>query len=764
MIYCKSIDMQIPAKAGLHMAHAENCKIQGLVDNITYQNPDNGYTVCTVDCDGEPVTVVGNIPMLCEGEYISAQGSWTNHTTYGRQFVVESYQKELPATTESILAYLSSGVIKGIGPVTAKRIVDKYGEDTLKVIEEHPEWLSDIKGVTAKRLESISKSFKEQYGMRQVMLYFQGMLSPAMSLKVYKQWGNAAVDILRTNPYLLCEEIDGIGFERADQMALKMGFLTDSEDRLCAGVKYVLSLELNRNGNCCVPIEALISKSSAALGSDRHTVENVIGMLSQNGEVVAVKNSVGEIIVYLESVYRTEKFVAEKLMLVDDAVINIPVDNPDKEIERVEREKGLEFAPLQRVAIKSALERGVVVVTGGPGTGKTTVIRAIIALFEKIGKSICLAAPTGRAAKRMTVATGYEAKTIHRLLECDFGGEEKIEFRRNEDNFLDEEVIIIDEASMVDVFLFCSLLRAVRPGSRLILIGDADQLPPVGAGEVFGDIIRSCAFMTVRLTDIFRQAQDSRIVTNAHLINEGRMPFLENKGDFFYLKRDNSNDVRTLVRDLCTERLPKAYGYDTLRDIQIICPTRKGEAGTVSLNALLQSVINPPSTAKSEKEIKDVVFREGDKVMMIKNNYDIEWMDESGRSGSGVFNGDIGFITEIDRGDESFTIEFDDGRCALFDYSCFDSIEHAYAITVHKSQGSEYSAVIIPLFGVPSGLLSRNMLYTALTRAEKLAVLVGRMDVMRDMVENSRRTVRHTGLLRFFEKMQKRRQTEINEA
>jgi len=746
------------------MAQAENHTIKGLVDNITYQNPDNGYTVCTVDCDGEIITVVGNIPMLCEGEFISAAGSWTNHATYGRQFVVESYQKELPATTESILAYLSSGVIRGIGPVTAKRIVDRYGEDTLKVIEEHPEWLSDIKGITAKRLDNISKSFKEQYGMRQVMLYFQGMLSPAMSLKVYKQWGSASVDILRTNPYLLCEEIDGVGFERADQMALQMGFLPDSEERLSAGVKYVLSLELNRNGNCCVPLDVLITKSISALGSDRQTVENVIGMLSQNGEVVAVRNTGGEIIVYLESVYRTEKFVAEKLALVDEAVINIPVHNPDKEIEYVEREKGLVFAPLQRVAIKSSLERGVVVVTGGPGTGKTTVIRAMIALFEKIGKSICLAAPTGRAAKRMTAATGYEAKTIHRLLECEFGGEERIEFRRNEDNFLDEEVIIIDEASMVDVFLFCSLLRAIRPGSRLILIGDADQLPPVGAGEVFADIIRSGVFMTVRLTDIFRQAQDSRIVTNAHLINEGRMPFLENKGDFFYLKRDNANDVRTLLRDLCCSRLPKAYGYDTLRDIQIICPTRKGDAGTISLNALLQNVINPPSTAKSEKEIKEVVFREGDKVMMIKNNYDIEWTDESGRSGSGVFNGDIGFIKEIDRADESFTIEFDDGRCALFDYSCFDSIEHAYAITVHKSQGSEYSSVIIPLYGVPAGLLSRNMLYTALTRAEKLAVLVGRMDVMRDMVENSKRTVRHTGLLRFFEKMQKRLQIEINEA
>lgn len=738
------------------MSQAQKSEIKGLVDNITYQNPDNGYTVCTVDCDGEPVTVVGNIPMLGEGEFICAKGSFTNHPTYGRQFVVEEYQKELPATSESILAYLSSGVIKGIGPVTAKRIVDKYGEETLKVMEEHPEWLSDIKGVTAKRLDSISKSFRDQYGMRQIMLYFQGMLSPAMSIKVYKQWGNAAIDILRTNPYLLCEEIDGIGFERADQMALKMGFLPDSEDRLASGVKYVLSLELNRNGNCCVPLSSLTQKSASALGCDVHTVESVVGILSQNGEVVAVKNKEGEILVYLENVYRTEKYVAEKLVLLDDAVSSIPVDDADKEIQRVEKEKGLEFAPLQKVAINSAVSNGVVVVTGGPGTGKTTVIRAIIALFERIGMSVCLAAPTGRAAKRMTAATGYEAKTVHRLLECEFGGEERIEFRRNEDNFLDEEVVIIDEASMVDMFLFCALLRAIRPGSRLILIGDADQLAPVGAGEVFSDIIKSGAFMSVRLCDIFRQAQDSRIVTNAHLINEGRMPYLDNKGDFFYLKRNNANEVRELVRDLCCRRLPEAYGYDKLRDIQIICPTRKGDAGTVSVNALMQGVLNPASTAKVEREVKDVIFREGDKVMMVKNNYDIEWTDETGRNGSGVFNGDIGFITEIDRSEESFTIEFDDGRSAVFDYSCFDDIEHAYAITVHKSQGSEYSAVVIPLYGVPAGLLSKNMLYTALTRAGKLAVLVGRIDVMRDMVENNRRAVRYTGLLRFLEKKQKK--------
>ena len=460
--------------------------------------------------------------------------------------------------------------------------------------------------------------------------------------------------------------------------------------------------------------------------------------------------------IYLEPVYRTEKFCAEKLLLLDSSVINIPIDDPDAEISKVEKETGIEFAPLQRVAVKSSVTRGVVIVTGGPGTGKTTVIRAIIALFKKIGTPFCLAAPTGRAAKRMSAATGYKAKTIHRLLECDFaGGEEGQSFKRDEDNYLDEEVIIIDEASMVDVFLFGALLRAIRPGSRLIIIGDADQLSPVGAGEVFNDMLKSNVFMSVRLSDIFRQAQGSSIVTNAHLINEGRMPDCSNKGDFFFLKRENAADVRELLVSLCTSRLPRAYKYDPLKDIQIICPTRKGEAGTVALNALLQSKLNPPSTSKSEREVRDVIFREGDKVMVVKNNYDIEWTDEDGTTGNGVFNGDIGFITKIDRAEESFSVSFDDGRSAVFDYSGFDDLEHAYAITVHKSQGSEYNAVIIPLYGCPPGLLSRNMLYTALTRAGKLAVLAGKVEILCEMVANNRRSVRFTGLSRMLEVLKK---------
>ncbi len=735
--------------------------IKGLVDNITYQNPDNGYTVCTIDCDGEPVTLVGTIPTLTEGEYINATGSWTNHATYGKQFVVTSYQKELPATTDSILAYLSSGVIKGIGPVTARRIVEKYGTETLKVLEENPEWLSDIKGITAKRVKDISESFKNQYGMRQVMLYFQGMLSPALCLRVYKQWGNASVDVLRNNPYILCDRVDGIGFEKADAIAQRLGYGLDNQDRIYAGIKYQLSLELNRNGNCCMPLEELLHKSAFLLGASNQMLEEAVGVLSQNGEVVAVKRNEGGIFIYLEEVYRTERFCAEKLLLLDEAVINIPVDNPDEEISKVEKQSGMEFALLQKVAIKSSVTRGVVMVTGGPGTGKTTVIRAIIALFESIGTPFCLAAPTGRAAKRMSTATGHKAKTIHRLLECDYtNGEERMCFKRDEDNYLDEEVIIIDEASMVDVFLFCALLRAIRPGSRLIIIGDVDQLSPVGAGEVFSDMLKSNVFMSVRLSDIFRQARGSSIVTNAHLINEGRMPVCDNKGDFFFMKRDTSDSVRELVLSLCTQRLTKAYGYDPLRDIQIICPTRKGDAGTVSLNVLLQSVLNPVSTAKNEREAHGVVFREGDKVMIVRNNYDVEWTDDEGQTGNGVFNGDIGYITRIDRGEELFSISFDDGRRADFDFSCFDDLEHAYAITVHKSQGSEYNAVIIALYGCPAGLVSRNMLYTAVTRAGKLAVVVGKTEIMYEMVENNRRSIRYTGLCDMLERFKMRKQNK----
>ncbi len=737
---------------------ASNNTVKGMVDNITYHNPDNGYTICTIDCEGEEITLVGCIPAINEGEYIFAEGVWKNHHTYGRQFSVESYKRELPATTDAILSYLSSGVIKGIGPVTAKRIVDRYGEETLKVIEEHPDYLVDIKGISPKRVKEISESFNNQYGMRQVMLYFEGMLSPRLSLKAFKKWGNAAVDVLRNNPYLLCEELEGIGFEKADAMARKMGIPGDSQERIASGIKYLLSLELSRNGHCYVSLESLLSKTSTVLSVPMESVEEVVAILSQGGELVAVKGAEGDIQVYLEKVYRTERFCAEKLLLLDRTAINIPIENIDSEINRVEKEQGIEFADLQREAVKNCVTQGVAVVTGGPGTGKTTVIRAIIEMLKKIEVDFCLAAPTGRAAKRMSAATGFKATTIHRLLECRFSGEgeDEARFGRDEDNLLEQDAVIIDEASMVDLFLFCSLLRAIRPGARLIIIGDADQLSPVGAGDVFSDIIKSGCFHSVKLCEIFRQAKGSSIVTNAHLIKDGKMPLSNNSSDYFFLKRESAKDLRELVVQLCTSRLPSAYGFDALSDIQVICPSRKGEAGTTALNSLLQGVLNPAAVNKIEHKTGETVFRQGDKVMAVRNNYDIEWTDEDGQSGCGIFNGDIGIISEINRQEQCFTLRFDDGRIAILDYSCFDDLEHAYAITVHKSQGSEYKSVIVPLFDCPQGLLSRNMLYTALTRAEKIAVLTGKPEIMSLMVSNVRKNTRNTGLERMLQSAKKK--------
>ncbi len=720
--------------------------VKGIIEDVVFQNADNGYTICVIDADGEPVTLTGIIPAAAEGEMISAKGTWVNHPTYGKQFSVTAYSKEMPATSAAILTYLSSGAVKGIGPVMAQRIVDIYGEDSLNVIEEHPEWLADIKGISPKKAKEISESFRNQYGMRQVLLYFQGMLTPNLALKVYKQWGNAAIDILRQNPYLLCDEIDGVGFERADALAKSLGFQNDDEDRVIAGVKYVLYRELNRSGNCYLPLELLVRLSSEILGVSAEMTKDAVVILSHRGEAVAVKYG-DTTAIYLENVYRTEKYCAEKLKLLCDTKIDIPLLDADAEIAKVEADTGIKFAPFQADAIRFSTSEGVVIVTGGPGTGKTTVIRAIIQMFARLDIKVCLAAPTGRAAKRMTAATDMPAKTIHRLLECEYGADDKLAFQRNEDNPLDYGAVIVDEASMVDIFLFSALLRAMRPGTRLLLIGDADQLPPVGAGDVFGDLIKCRSFVAVRLNEIFRQGKDSRIITGAHLINNGKMPPLDNKGkDFFFMPRQNGQEVQTLLAELCRTRLPKAYGFDALSDIQIICPSRKGDAGTGAINMLMRELFNPPSPRKKEYTSHNTVFREGDKIMQIHNNYDIEWHTADGREGSGVFNGDIGFIESIDTENQTVSLRFDDDRHAACDFAAFDDIEHAYAITVHKSQGSEYRAVLLPLLDCPRGLMTRNMLYTAVTRAKSLAILVGKQSVMSDMIENNVRQNKYTGL------------------
>lgn len=721
--------------------------VKGEVEDITYTNEINGYTVCVIDYEGEMLTLVGTMPFLNCGETITAMGKFTNHPTFGRQFKVEHYEKEMPATESSIIAYLSSGAIKGIGPVLARRIVDKFGEDTFEVFEKHPEYLEDVKGVTKKKAREITEKFNEQFGMRNVMMYFNGVFGTSTALKVYKRYGDASVDIIKRNPYILCEQIHGIGFERADAIAKQLGIDEHSHFRIESGMKYILKLNISRNGNCYLPHDKLLDETVRLLGVTKEEAADGLRALGSVGEVVLVKY--GETVaVYKDFAYRAEKYCAEKLKILAETSINIPSSKADRHIDSCEAEMGITFAPLQREAVKSSLNHSLLIVTGGPGTGKTTVVRAMIKLFDSLGMDVLLAAPTGRAAKRMTSATEREARTIHRLLESGYtgDGDGNETFGRDEDNPLECDALIVDEISMCDIFLLSSLLRAVNPGTKLIFLGDSDQLPPVGAGDTLRDMLESGMIPTIRLNEVFRQGEGSGIVINAHRINKGEMPFTDNKSqDFFFMKRQNANELTNLICSLCSKRLVDAYGYDPFEDIQVITPSRKGFAGTLNLNAALQKVLNPPDTMKLEKQVGDIIYREGDKVMQIKNNYSQEWAYDDGRSGQGVYNGEIGIIDKINTFEEYFDVSFD-GRKVRYDLTQFDEIEHAYAVTVHKSQGSEYPCVIIPVLDAPPGLLTRNMLYTAVTRAKNNVILAGSIEKIAEMVENNRHVHRYTGL------------------
>jgi exodeoxyribonuclease V alpha subunit len=734
---------------------AENEKgtetLSGTVETVIYKNEANGYTVCDISCDGERVTVVGILPFLNEGESVLVTGRWTYHSSFGKQFKAEHYEKQLPTSKETILAYLSSGAVAGIGPVLAKRIVDKYGEDSLEVLENHPEWLSDISGITTKKALKMNESYREQFGMRNVMMFFNGYFGPATAVKVYKRWGAASVDIIKNNPYILCEQINGIGFDKADNIAKGLGIPADSPFRLASGIKHVLSLEMGGNGNCFLPLSELVGKASQLLCAEKEKINDVIASLTVKKELIAVKFG-EETAVYLDYVYNAERYCADKLYELSKTAINVPVAKTESYIADVERDAGITFAEKQREAITKAVTDGLLILTGGPGTGKTTVIKAILKLFDSLEIDTALAAPTGRAAKRMTHSTGRDAKTIHRLLEAEFGEDKSdgagIHFQKNEGNPIDAGAVIIDEVSMADILLLSSLLKAVRPGAKLILIGDSDQLPPVGAGDCLRDILSSGAFSFVRLDTIFRQGEGSLIVENAHAINKGEMPNLCAKDkDFFFMQRNDAHDAASVCAELCETRLPKAYGYDALEDIQIIAPSRKGEAGTANLNKLLQGILNPPAKDKKEKTVRDVIFRENDKVMQIKNNYTQQWVTKEGLHGEGVYNGDIGIITNINLREESFTVLYDDKVC-VYDLSQSDEIEHAYAVTVHKSQGSEYPCVVIPLVDAPRGLLTRNMLYTAVTRAKGRVIIVGKSEIVSTMVSNNRQSKRYTGLCR----------------
>ncbi|MBQ8403502.1 MAG: ATP-dependent RecD-like DNA helicase [Clostridia bacterium] len=730
----------------------ELVSIEGTVEKIIYHNDENGYVVCEMLAfSDELYTVCGNMPYLAVGETIKALGDFVTHPQFGRQFRVEYYEKQMPSNATAILKYLASGTIRGIGPVTARHIVEKYGDDTFEVLENHPEWLSDINGISARKAKDIGEAFKAQFGMRNVMAFCRQYFGPATAVRIYKKWGCSAVDVINKNPYVLCDEIHGVTFEKADAIAKNLGFTSGSDERIGAGIKFVLQHNLYQNGHVFLPQEKLVETAAKLLGCDKEKAEDVLAYLVSLGELKFVRES-GLKCIYLPDVYDAETYIAKKLDIMEQVNHSLDTENLAALVKKVELENGIEYEELQKRAIKEAVANSVFVLTGGPGTGKTTVVRAIIRIFSSMGLDIALAAPTGRAAKRLSEAASMEAKTIHRLLEMQFAPDEQSVFVRDEANPLDEDVIIIDESSMIDVFLMSALLRAIKPSARLVLIGDADQLPPVGPGYVFRDIIESDRFSTVVLTHIFRQASESLIVTNAHAVNNGVYMDLSKKdADFFFLPRPSDEETASTIVSLCAKRLPRTYGLTAFGGIQIITPSKKGVNGTEMLNNSLQAALNPPSAEKREKKVRDIILREGDKVMQIKNDYDIEWAREDGSYGVGVFNGDIGVISEINLSAERVTVLFDDKRAA-YDFSMLDELELAYAITVHKSQGSEYPIVIIPLYRYSQRLLTRNLLYTALTRAQKMVVLVGDEEVSRRMIENNRRTKRYTGLSFIFAK------------
>ena len=725
-------------------------KLSGNIERVIYANDENGYAICDLGTDtDELVTITGTLPYIGEGDVVTVWGKWVHNPKYGRQFKVEQSEKQLPADKASMLRYLSSGTIKGIGPKIAQRIIDEFGEEAFDIIENHPDWLAEIQGITPKRARAIAEEFKNKAGIRSAMLFFREHFGAVTTVRIYKKWGSSAVDVAKNNPYMLCEEIEGIGFERADRLAVKLGLALDSQDRLCSGVKHLLTTNAHQNGHVCLPREKLVAAAAKLLEASPEAVDDAISALIKAKKLCTVYWDEVHY-VYDKQSFEDERYIARKLCLLDKVCDVMNTENIDAFIKREERESGMQYAKEQRRAIFAALESGVMLLTGGPGTGKTTVVRALLHIFDSMGLKVALCAPTGRAAKRLSESTSCEAKTIHRLLE--YGGGETgghAHFQRDESNLLDEHAIIVDEASMVDNALMAALLRAVKPGARLVIIGDADQLPSVGAGNVLCDLLASEKFATVRLDEIFRQAQQSLIVTNAHAINHGEMPRLDVKdNDFFFLPRMNDREIADTVAQLCSIRLPRTYGEMGVKGVQVIAPSRRGETGTEHLNVLLQSVLNPADDRKREYKFREIVFREGDRVMQIKNNYDLYWEREDGSWGNGVFNGDIGTILRIDYSDENMQIEFDD-RTVDYDFNMLDELEPAYAVTVHKSQGSEYPIVVIPLGSAAEMLLSRNLFYTAVTRAQNMVILVGREEKVRTMVENNRPSMRYTGLCRW---------------
>lgn len=718
----------------------------GTVENIIFSNDDNGYTVCEISSedDGSLITCCGTMPFLQAGDSVKIRGRWTSHPVYGPQISVDYYEKAVPVGSEQILAYLSSRTVRGVGPKTAERIVEKFGDQTFEVIEKHPEWLTDVRGITEKRARQIADSYAENFGARTVIMFCRDYFGPSLAMKVYKKWGSAAVDIVKSDPYLLCD-VDGISFETADRMAAGLGFPADAGNRVDAGIADILNENAFSNGHTMLPRSRLAAAASDRLAVSPECIEASLGRLKNLGKITELSFD-GNRAVYLTKYYDAEMGVASKLVRLKKQCAGLSERDAELFIRQLEIEFDITYADAQKQAIRDATASGVMVLTGGPGTGKTTIVRAILTIFGRMGFSIALAAPTGRAAKRLSEATSEEAKTVHRLLETEFVRGSESVFHRNENDMLDEDVIIVDEASMIDILLADALLKAVKPGSRVIFVGDSDQLPSVGAGNFLNDVIRSGVFPVVSLHEIFRQARESLIVRNAHAVNEGRLPELTcRNGDFFFLPKNGEEEIAETVRSLVTSRLPAAYGEGIKTRIQVITPVHKGLSGTDELNRRLQECLNPPGKGKGEKKFRNIVFRTGDKVMQTKNDYELRWIKNGFEEGSGIFNGDIGYINGIDSDGETLEIDFD-GRIVDYPFDSLEELEHAYAITVHKSQGCEFPVIVMPVYGSYPGLFTRNLLYTAITRACEMVVMVGREQDVKRMVENNRQSVRYTGL------------------
>lgn len=726
-------------------------QIEGIVEDIIYCNSENWYTICVIRSGRQQITIVGNMPQLAVGENITAKGNWTNHQIYGKQLKVESFERSLPTTTDSLLKYLSSGVIKGIGEVTAKRIIKKFGEETIKVLQFEPKRLSEIKGISAAKALQIGQFFMEQEQIRQTIMFLQKYgISITYAVKVWKKFGSNSIDEIKRNPYRLTDEEINIGFKIADRVAISLGIDSQSQFRIMSGIEYVLSKAV-QNGHVYLPSDILVSHTSSLLNTVSEVVENALSKMTFE-ESIYIENTFDELRVYLSAFYKAEQNVSRKLNVLMNSTPKKEVANLDEVLQKVEGNLNIEYTKEQLQSIQLSATESILVITGGPGTGKTTLIKGIISMFENSDMKIALAAPTGRAAKRMTEATGKDAKTIHRLLETAFSIDDAHrEFKKNEQDPIEADVIIIDEVSMVDILLMNSLLKAVEQGTRLILVGDVDQLPSVGPGSVLYDIIESQSIETIRLNKIFRQAEESIIVVNAHRINKGQLPE-ENalSEDFFFVSRNNPQSTSSAILELCTTRIPEKYGLDSIRDIQVLSPSKKGDAGVHSLNTALQQRLNPPQEGLKEKSYRNVVFRENDRVMQIKNNYSLPWVIfEDGKQsthGDGVFNGDMGIIREIDLKNSSLSVLFDDGKLVEYDFDILDELEHSYAITVHKSQGSEFPAVVIALSNIPPMLRCRNILYTAVTRARDLVILVGYRKTMEQMVSDITKRERYTSL------------------